>query len=193
MSGVVVSVEYNIEARHTARYLKCGIVKAAVGLAAVVYSGMEQAHDNVGTLVLLHNIHPLLSRLYSILKVHAAPQCLREPRRNTRCYETNNGYLDISTLKDDVGLVVRLGCSRIGDVGTEHRARHLLNPLVVYGMPRLYIVVAHGAHVVAHIVAHRRGYVLGIGAHIIVVCNDGLTLQHVAGIHQQEVVAVYGA
>ena len=60
-------------------------------------------------------------------------------------------------------------------------------------MSCLHVVVAHSLHVVAHEVAHRCRDVFSIGLLIIIICDDGLSLQHVAGVHQQQTVTVDGA
>ena len=76
MGRVVVAVEDHVEARHLTSNLARGVVEQTVGFAAVVYARVKQSHDHVGTLLLLHLVHPLACCLHGVLEAEAAPQLL---------------------------------------------------------------------------------------------------------------------
>ena len=57
-------------------------------------------------------------------------------------------------------------------------------------MPRLDIVVAEGLSVVAEVVYDLGGHVGAVGLHVVVVVAGGLSLQYVAVVQQDEVLAV---
>ena len=77
--------------------------------------------------------------------------------------------------------------ARPDDVGSEDGEIQFLEPFVVDGMTRLDVVVAHGRHVITHIVQHAGGNVLLLGNHIVVIVGNGLPLENIPVVEQIDV------
>ena len=81
-------------------------------------------------------------------------------------------------------------CSGVDDVSSQDRAFYLFNPLIIYGMPRFDVVVAHRLRIILHVVHHRCGQVGHGGLNEIAIITRGLTLKNVAVVEQDNVLAI---
>ena len=86
---------------------------------------------------------------------------------------------------------MRFACVFVEDVGAEYGHIAVLSPSVEGVSPGLYIVVAHVSCVISHVVHHLRGDVGREGVDIVVVINRRLSLQYVAVVEQDYIVAIF--
>ena len=123
--------------------------------------------------------------------MQAAPDVLREPVGNGWCDHSENGNLHSLSVQDGVGGHVGLARCRIDDVGPQHRAIHLVDPLVVAGVSRLNVMIAESLGIVLHIVDDIGSHIGRGGIDVVEVVARGLSLQDVAIVDKDDVVAKF--
>ena len=187
---VVVAEEHDVESRYLAGYGLRGILLVAVSPYAAALAGVEQAEDQVALFHLLQVLHPLLGTAYHFLKLQPFPYRLVQPVGDGWRQHTDDGNLHAFAVEHGVGVDVGQAGCRADDVGPQRWAAHLANPLVVDLMARLDVVVADGLAVVLHVVHHLGSYVLLARCHEVRPVACGLSLQYVAVVNQQQLVAV---
>ena len=83
-----------------------------------------------------------------------------------------------------------LARSCFDDVGTQYREVAVVGPTVEHRTAHLHIVVAHVASIVAHEAQHFACQVARLLVDVVIVVGRGLSLQDIAVVEQQHVVAI---
>ena len=196
---MVMSEEDDVEAGNVLGHRLSGILLILVSLDAVVQSRVEQADYQVRLLLLLDVFHPFACTGRHFLKLHALPRRSVQPIGYGRCQHADDTYLHAVLHVHRVGAQTVVDALRLGvaalrallhDVGPQQRTAHLANPLVVHLVARLYVVVAHRLRVITHVVDHPRCQVFVLRHHEVRPIDARLTLQYVAVVNQQQVVAI---
>ena len=196
---MVVSEEDDVEARHLLGHSLRSVLLVFISLDTALQSGMEQSENQVGLLHILDILHPFLGAAGHLFKLHAFPYRLVQPVGNGGCQHTDDTDLHTVDVMRGVGLQSGIDALRIGlailvfflhDVRTQQRTAYLANPLVVHLMSGLDVVVAHRLCIVFHVVDHLCCQVHVLGHHVVRPVHTGLSLQYIAVVYQQQVVAV---
>ena len=155
-----------------------------------VPSTVKQSYDNVGLFFLSYNVNPFSSRLCHIFEMESAPQFLMQPIGYGRSNHTYNSYLHSLTLNDSIGLDIRLPRGIINDIGTYHRTIQFAYPLVIHGMSRFDIMIAHCLGVVSKPVHNLSCRIRQFGFNEIGVVACRLTLKNVSVLKQNDILAI---
>ena len=142
---------------------------------------------------LLQVLDPLLGTADHLLKLQPLPQRLVQPVGDGRRQHADNAYLDALAVENGVGLHVGILGLAVNDVGAEGWTSHFANPLVVHLVARLDVVVTHRLCVEVHVVDDAGGYVLPLGHDEVRPVAGWLSLQNVAIVNEQQVLAVFAA
>ena len=180
MYDVVVSEEDDVETRHLLGHLCREVLFALRGADAAVLAAVEESDEYVRLLLLVDIVYPLAGTGHHVLKLQSAPHRLFQPEGDGGRNHAQHGHLCLAYFVNRVG--GQVGQSRLfhQDVGTQKRTTHFANPFVVDGVPRLHVVVAHGLHIILHVVDDLGGYVRLFRLYEVGIVAGGLSLQDVA-------------
>ena len=151
---------------------------------------MEQAYHHIGFFLLFQDGHIFAGCLFHIVEAQAFPQVLGEPGWDAWGNHAQYSYLDAIALKNLIGLEMGLARSCFDDVGTQYREVAVVGPTVEHRTAHLHIVVAHVASIVAHEAQHFACQVARLLVDVVIVVGRGLSLQDIAVVEQQHVVAI---
>ena len=187
---VVVAAQDDVEARDTLCHLHGSVFAVLAAQPLCLGAGVEQAYHDVGLLLVEQYGHPAACGLLHVVEAQSLPQVGAEPHGDGGGYHAENGHAHAVALEDGVGLEVRLAGGGVDDVGTEHGIAAVGGPAVEDAAAGLHVVVAHVACHAAHEVEHVGGNVYRRGVDEVVVVCRRLSLQDVAVVDQEEVVAI---
>ena len=190
MTGVVVTEKDEVEARHLTRHFLGGVLLIGRRRDTARLSRMEESDDNIGFLLLFHDFHPALGCRHHLVETQPAPDVLRQPVGNGGGEHAEDSNAASVALDDGVRLQIRRARGCVDDVGTEHGTFDGSDPFVVDPVPGFHIVVADRLRVIAEIVDDLCGDVRLCGVDEIGVVAHGLSLEDVAVVEEQHVLAI---
>ena len=188
---VVVSIENQVETRNLLSHHLRSILAVCIRDDTAVPAAVEQTDDDIRLFILLHILHPIFGRGYHLVESQSAPQRFAQPVGNCRRHHTDDHHLYAVAIENGEWCHVGRSCGLVNDVGSQHGTVYVANPFVVNIMPRFHIVIAEGLCIVLHVVDDFGSDVLAVGLDIIGIVAHGLSLQDVAVVEQDDILAVF--
>ena len=191
MRRVVVAEEYHVEA--VDKFCNAlGVVFAVIWRDdSAVPTAVEKSHHKVGFLLFANHLDPLAGTLYHVLETQSGPKLRLKPVGNSRGKQSYDCHSQPPALYNSVWMKTRLACLHINNVGSKQRTASFGYPFIIDPLACFNVVIAYCLRIVTKIVYYLGCDISRQRINKIIVVVQGLSLQYVAVVEKNHIVAVF--